>query len=775
MSKKGIIGLIIGVIISFASGPFAFRRNETDPIALTFFLIGILVVMFSLPNIVKGSNPIISGTKILRPTASARASWIWMLEIFLITPFWFPKDSTVYNIDGPPIMLYYVSSETAFEEEFSWVLPIFIIFWIIFFFGFFASRWPKTLTIIFNTIIVALIVLWINFAVQLTTWAFLVDKSGTLFKDFTLQGDTSDILTSLPVILIGIGYGIISVIIAFRMLTKLAEAYSYIKIENSTVRLLFTTAIIVSYIATALPFYYAVQIISVSEAFIFPFANFVGILFVILYVFKLITSIIKSANELRRKRATGHGSAFGFNAAMFFVIFILVWSPLFLGVVDGGLNSKNHSAYNPGWNGASEFRVALQQEGYEVRTVHSSFSILERIDPSKMIILVILGPNVAYNPLSEIPFFLSAFQQNFSMLIADDHGTTETLLFELFVASMFQAPITFLPKGILHENETGKYWKRPEFPIIKDFAFHEITQGINSVCLSYGTSMLGGPLLSMMGWDTIGQTSSQYSYVDMNNNQMFDSNDTYKPPEAITQAVKYVFAPVGMLLEKGIPMGGYAQPVFAAKELAYAVPNNAGNLHSSRIFISSDASLFNNELMTVKDPATNNLLFDNKQFGLNIINWLSADFAPEDCVIVFDEAHIRPESGINEIKSTSIFGRFQGYINWLSTNPILGLIYPLLALYSLRRWLPSEEDKKKVQLEELLEAERKREILKFRTSSFFAKKINWYRVNKRYNQALSILYRRIERKLRTLYLQEGQPATVETIMEAVIQAKGKYH
>jgi len=286
--------------------------------------------------------------------------------------------------------------------------------------------------------------------------------------------------------------------------------------------------------------------------------------------------------------------------------------------------------------------------------------------------------------------------------------------------------------------------------------------------------MLGGPLLSMMGWDTIGQTSSQYSYVDTNNNQIFDSNDTYKPPEAITQAVKNVFAPAGLLLEKGVPLGGYSQPVFAAKELAYGAPNNAGNLHSSRIFISSDASVFNNELMTVKDPATNNLLFDNKQFALNIIKWLSADFAPEDCVIVFDEAHIRPESGINEIKSTAIFGRFQGYVNWLSTNPILGLIYPLLALYSLRRWLPSEENKKKVQLEELLEAERKREILKFRTSSFFAKKINWYRVNKRYNQALSILYRRIERKLRAVYLQEGQPATVDSIMEAIIQAKGKY-
>ncbi len=452
----------------------------------------------------------------------------------------------------------------------------------------------------------------------------------------------------------------------------------------------------------------------------------------------------------------------------------MVWSPLFLGFVDGGLNSKNHSAYNPGWNGASEFRTALQAEGYEVRAVYSSFSIIDRIDPSKMIILIILGPNVAYNPLSEIPFFLSAFQRNFSLLIADDHGTTETLLFELFVASMFQAPITFLPKGILHENETGKYWKRPEFPIIKDFSSHEITQDVNSVCLSYGTAMLGGPLLPMLGWDVIGQTSSQYSYVDMNNNQKFDDNDTYMPPAAITQAVKNVFPPAGLLLEKGVPMGGYPQPVFAVKELAYKAENNAGVLRSSRVFMSSDASLFNNELMTVKDPNTNSLLFDNKKFAMNTIKWLSAGFDPEDCVVVFDEAHIRPESGINEIKSTAIFGRFQGYINWLSTNPILGLVYPLLALYSLRRWIPNEEEKKKVQLEELLEAERKREILKFRTSSFFAKKINWYRVNKRYNQALSILYRRIERKLRTIYLQEGQPATVDVIMQAIIQAKGKY-
>jgi hypothetical protein len=85
------------------------------------------------------------------------------------------------------------------------------------------------------------------------------------------------------------------------------------------------------------------------------------------------------------------------------------------------------------------------------------------------------------------------------------------------------------------------------------------------------------------------------------------------------------------------------------------------------------------------------------------------------------------------------------YIIQLSTNPLLAWIYPLLAIYTLRKFLPrdtEEEEKEKIE-----EQEKREDKLRFRTSSFFAKKINWYHEKRKYSQALLLLYRRLERKI----------------------------
>jgi hypothetical protein len=86
------------------------------------------------------------------------------------------------------------------------------------------------------------------------------------------------------------------------------------------------------------------------------------------------------------------------------------------------------------------------------------------------------------------------------------------------------------------------------------------------------------------------------------------------------------------------------------------------------------------------------------------------------------------------------------YIVHLSTNPITAWIYPLLAFYSLRKYLP-KKDKKKEEEKIAEEEEKKEEIARFRTSSFFAQKIEEYKDKMKYGDALKLLYRRLERKL----------------------------
>jgi Rad3-related DNA helicase len=181
---------------------------------------------------------------------------------------------------------------------------------------------------------------------------------------------------------------------------------------------------------------------------------------------------------------------------------------------------------------------------------------------------------------------------------------------------------------------------------------------------------------------------------------------------------------------------------------------------NNRAFVSADASLFNNQLIYE---------YDNKLFAENIIEWLTG--GNHDMVFVFDESHNIPR-GTREFSSAAMFGLIQGYINWLSTNPFLAWIYPLWALRTLKKYIPKEQEKKKKKKREEDEAEQQEEELKFRTSSFFAQKINWIRVNKEYNQALTLLYRRVDRKINGM-MGSIEP-TAENIVAKIEADRGKY-
>ncbi|MFW9819632.1 MAG: hypothetical protein ACFFE5_08490, partial [Candidatus Thorarchaeota archaeon] len=186
----------------------------------------------------------------------------------------------------------------------------------------------------------------------------------------------------------------------------------------------------------------------------------------------------------------------------------------------------------------------------------------------------------------------------------------------------------------------------------------------------------------------------------------------------------------------------------------------ANDMGRQRIFVSADASLFNNEL--INDP-----LYDNMQFGINIIQWLTQvneGKSRDEWIVVFDEAHIRPEYS-RDLTSAGIFGYVMQYIVHLSTNPITAWIYPLLAFYTLRKYLP-KKDKKKEEQKIAEEEEKKEEIARFRTSSFFAQKIEEYKDKMKYGDALKLLYRRLERKLNSQL--GGAKITTQNVIDLVI-------
>jgi hypothetical protein len=470
-----------------------------------------------------------------------------------------------------------------------------------------------------------------------------------------------------------------------------------------------------------------------------PFVCYISAIFLGLGLIIFIRKItVQKSREIQSRKKVKIGSIY--KEALFLVIFVFAFIPLFGPIFDQGLNDQNFSIYNSDWNGGSKFRDTLTSQGYEVMSIQSSLSATERLD--KSILLILFGPNQFYNPVFEIPYFIDFFsnESKNSILICHDHGSSSWLLWEIFLAGALdpdirgKIPVTIFPNGILRDNLS--YDTRTDFPIINSFPGHPTTTGISNLILSQSSAVVGGPFLSYFGWDVVG-TSSEYSYVDKNDDHVYRYEDD-------NVDISMIAASLPGFPTKW-PLGIYSQAVFMAKD--------TGN---GRVFVSADASLFDNEL--IEWPG-----YDNKQFAINIVDWLTYGEPKDNWIIAFDEAHIRPEYS-RDLTSAGIYGFFIQYIIHLSTNPITAWIYPVIAIYTLRKYLPKKggkKEKKKAAKQEIIE-----EKEKFRTSSFFAEKIGWYREKAKYGKALLLLYRRLERKLNTLL--RGKKITTKNVIDMVI-------
>ncbi|MHA2282465.1 MAG: hypothetical protein ACXAC5_16600 [Promethearchaeota archaeon] len=487
-----------------------------------------------------------------------------------------------------------------------------------------------------------------------------------------------------------------------------------------------------------------------------PLLCYIGALFCGLgFLIFIRNATAQKSRESQSRKKIKSGSIY--KQALFLIIFIFAFIPLLSPAIDQGVNTQHFSVYNSNWNGGSEFKQIIEDEGYEVMTVQSSLSATDRLSSeplNKSILLILLGPNQFYDPIFEIPYFITFFNGSNSLLICHDHGSTTTLLWEIMIASVFDPtiiiPVTIFPNGILRDNGSYAPDATTEFPIIKNFNAHPTTTYpnlISDVILSRSSCAVGGEFITAFGWDTIGSTTG-YAFIDKDNNKMYTS-----PEDDLNLGFMSFFASsLPIPFPSTFPLGGYSQYVFLAKDMG-----------RQRIFVSADASLFNNEL--IDDPD-----YDNTQFAVNIIEWLTYENDPsdtrtkQDWVIVFDEAHIRPEFS-RDLTSAGIFGFIMQYIVHLSTNPITAWIYPLLALYTLRKYLP-KKDKKEEERKIAEEEEKKEERARFRTSSFFAQKIEEFREKSKYGEALKLLYRRLERKLNAQL--RGQKLSTQNVVDLVV-------
>src|SRR5271157_790229 len=516
-----------------------------------------------------------------------------------------------------------------------------------------------------------------------------------------------------------------------------------------------------------------------------------------------------------RRQLTFHEQVEKLKTPLFVVIFAIVWIPLLVPLFSGNNNvQKEYSAWNTGDSGTSQLREQIQAAGYtNIYSSLTSYSELLRINESSL--LIVLGPNRFFNPVSDIPFLEEFIRNKGSLLIAHEEGSTEWLFTYLCIASLLQMastkatnpfPMAFFMQGILRDN--ASYYEQNDFPVISaaNIISHPVMNGVNSLVMNHASALMFLPgMASLFGWNVLATSTSQYSWVDKaepnypNGNGIYDpSVDVFKPSGLSIPRLLFTFLKSeGISFPDGIPQGGYALPVIAESELS----NNG-----SRIIVTSDASMFSNQL--IKLPG-----FDNLRFALNCVNWLTR--GNHSMKIIFDEYHLRPDTGV-DVSAPAMFGQLLDYISFLSSNWVTAPFYPFAAFIMLRRWLPKseeqlrkkQENKQKKESRKARKANRKarseRQVLgkllfehespktpsktdipatKTKTpqqkraekqiarmgimkkSTFFAQKLQWYMEKSEFNHALELLYNRIKRLASK---KIGEDAKQETIINAIV-------
>lgn len=419
--------------------------------------------------------------------------------------------------DMPPLVMILEIFLSGGYFSFSDMLPIYIAVGVFILSLILKKKWPRVVPILCNTIMFIWLGLYMAYMSR-----YMVELLGYIIIDMSYI-DTLMIVKGVV--------GLFWYIMSFNTINRMKKSFRDLDPETDSMIVVIWVLIILVHIFGILSSIYAflqpgIDFLGASgyESMI----SFVMYIFPAIYIIRLVMSALKAIREFRRSKK----SSWGIQQALLVVLFIFAWIPLLGHIIDGGMNYRDHSVYNTRPTGNSEFREYVQSMGYETYAVQSSLSSLIRMN--KSVCLVVFDPKQTYNPLAEVPFFIEMFDEDraldFSMLICDDHGSTTSLMTEMFLSSAAAAgsldstvPLALFPKGTLIDNAT--YDTAPWFPIIEDFSSHPTTSGVNQVVLSRASAVLGGDLLSFFGWETIGRTSVSYSFVDVNGDNMYKYED----------------------------------------------------------------------------------------------------------------------------------------------------------------------------------------------------------------------------------------------------------
>ncbi|MEF8859036.1 MAG: DUF4350 domain-containing protein [Halolamina sp.] len=228
----------------------------------------------------------------------------------------------------------------------------------------------------------------------------------------------------------------------------------------------------------------------------------------------------------------------------------LVLTVALTGVVAASTSQSALGAYNPAWDGASDLRDLVSDEGAESLVALNTTSYTTT-EPNGTI-AVILSPDEAYSP-SERTRVTSFVEQGGTLVVAEDYGPhTRPLLGALGVQTRIDgAPL----------RDEQAYYRSPAFPLATNVSESPETAGVDQLTLNHGTSLRTNRSIN---GTTVLASSSEFAYLDRNRTESLDDSEelTSRPVvvrETVGEGAVYVVADPSLFINAMLERPGNAQ------------------------------------------------------------------------------------------------------------------------------------------------------------------------------------------------------------------------
>ncbi len=439
-----------------------------------------------------------------------------------------------------------------------------------------------------------------------------------------------------------------------------------------------------------------IGIISIIVLWRMSFLPFIGGLLVLLGVYSLYKGLtdvdkvlvpetqkiggkIKTKMVYKKKKELNKGAIF------LFVMFIFFALPILLTIFQvGNYSGQPYSVFNTGDGGCSDFKNALESDGYETAALISSYAEISRFPadfPLNHTLLLMIGPKALFFPTG-LEYVQQLLAADGLLVILQDEGTANEGLMFLGFFSAISAALG------------GEMYANPLDLPFQDGYLCTTVSGSVTPALTLSIS-LGGPSYTVRFWTvcplkgtTTLFTTVDYTpdtiWLDLNKNLVQDPEDTTTP-------------------------GGYAVTAVSM---------------TNKIFLISDPDILTNKL--VREPA-----YDNLAFGRAIIDALTG--GDTTWKIVFDEIH-QVKVGWS---SSFYFGLIVGLADFVLLSWLFAPLGPYLAFKLVKKFIPEAEKPERLKLS----------AVKREGESLYGKRLDWFKRQHRFEKALTLLYRRLKRSL----------------------------